>query len=161
MAGAKIGRDLVEIGHAAHVDPGLRHGDDHVGMAEAERGQHLHRLVRIRDLLAHQVLAGDAEMRRAAGQLADDLGGREEGDLDVGHAGERAAIIAGAAGLGEDEAGAGEERGGVLLQAPLGGNGQDERRIGHQGLPTMRSSQKEQPTAGIGASAPRCSSSRS
>ena len=71
-----------------------------------------------------------------------------------GHAGERAAIIAGAAGLGEDEAGAGEERGGVLLQAPLGGNGQDERGIGHQGLPTMRSSQKEQPTAGIGASAP-------
>ena len=66
-----------------------------------------------------------------------------------------------AARLGEDEPGASEERGRVLLQASLGGNGQDERGIGHQGLPTMRSSQKEQPTAGIGASAPRCSRRRS
>ena len=94
-------------------------------------------------------------------ELAHDLGGREKGDLHVGHALERAAIIARPARLGEDEAGAGEERGRVLLQAPLGGNGQDEGSIGHQGLPTMRSSQKEQPTAGIGASAPRCSSRRS
>ena len=63
-AGAKIGRDLVEIGHGAHVDPGLRHRHDDVGVAEAKRRQHLDRLVRIRDLLADQVLAGDAEMGR-------------------------------------------------------------------------------------------------
>ena len=33
---AERGGDVVEIGHGAHVDPGLRHGDDDIGEAEAE-----------------------------------------------------------------------------------------------------------------------------
>ena len=32
-------RDIFEVGHVAHVDPGLRRGDDDIGAAEAERGQ--------------------------------------------------------------------------------------------------------------------------
>ena len=81
------------------------------------------------NLLAHQVLAGDAEMGLAGGELADDLGRRDIGDLDSRQAGDRAAIVAGAAPLGELEAGAGEERRGSLLQSPLGGDGEDERRF--------------------------------
>ena len=46
---------------------------------------------------------------------------------------------------------AAKKGGGVLLEAALGRDGQDEGRVGHQGLPTMRSSQKEQPTAGTGS----------
>ena len=33
---AERGGDIVEIGHAAHVDPGLRHRDHDIGMTEAE-----------------------------------------------------------------------------------------------------------------------------
>ena len=36
VAQAERGRDVVEIGHAAHVDPGLRHRDHDIGEAEAE-----------------------------------------------------------------------------------------------------------------------------
>ena len=94
----------------AHVDPGLRRGDDDIGAAEAERRQQRKALVGVGDLLAHEVLAGDAEMRRAGGELADDLGGREKGHFDAGQIGDRAAIVARAAPLHEFEPGAGEER---------------------------------------------------
>ena len=45
--------------------------------------QQLHALVGIRDHLADQVLAGDAEMGGALRELGGDLGGREIGDLDA------------------------------------------------------------------------------
>ena len=64
VARAKIGRDLIEIGHSANVDPRLGHRHDDVGVAEAKRRQHLDRFLRIRNLLADQVLASDAEMGR-------------------------------------------------------------------------------------------------
>ena len=66
---AERGRDVVEIGHAAHVDPGLRHRDHDIGVAEAEPVDQHDMLVGIGDLLAHQVLAGDAEMHHALRQL--------------------------------------------------------------------------------------------
>ena len=53
----------------------------------------------LRDLFAHQVLAGDAEMHRPLRQLRGDLGGRQVGDLDVVEARDRAAIVARAARL--------------------------------------------------------------
>jgi len=40
----------------------LRHGDDHIGAPEAETRDQLHALRDIGDLLADQILAGDAEM---------------------------------------------------------------------------------------------------
>ena len=67
---AEGGGDVVEIGHAAHVDPGLRHGDDDIGEAEAEPVDQHHLPVGIGDHLAHQVLAGDAEMHRALRRAA-------------------------------------------------------------------------------------------
>ena len=97
--------------------------------AEAERAQQHEALIGVGDLLAHEILAGDAEMRRAGGELADDLGGREKRDLDARQIGDRAAIVARAASLHEFEPGAGEERGRVLLQPPLRGNREDERRV--------------------------------
>ena len=57
-----------------------------------------------------------------------DFGGREIRDLDAGQAGDRAAIVAGAARLDQLQAGAREERLGVLLQPALGGHGEDQRR---------------------------------
>ena len=126
-----IGRsDIVEIGHGAHVDPGLRRGDHDIGVAEAERAQKLEPRLGVRHFLAHQILAGDAEMRGSRGKLADDLGRRDIGDLDARQPGDRAAIVARAPPLHEFEPGAREERRGRLLQSPLGGDGEDERRLG-------------------------------
>ena len=50
------------IGHGAHVDPGLRHRDDDIGKAEAEAFDQHDALVGVGDHLAHQILAGDAEV---------------------------------------------------------------------------------------------------
>ena len=58
-----------------------------------------HALVGVDDAFAHQILAGDAEMHRAARQLRGDLARREIGDLDIVEAVDGAAIVAGAARL--------------------------------------------------------------
>ena len=161
MLGAETGRDVVEVGHGADVDPGLRHRDHDIGAAEAEAVDQQHALVGVRDAFAHQVLAGDAEMHRAARELGGDLARREIGDLDIVEAGDGAAIVARAARFGQRKAGAGEERFGVFLQAALRGNGENERR-GHDALPLLaglrpaRSTQIEKPTAGIGVAEPSC-----
>jgi len=70
---AEGGRDVVEIGHAAHVDPGLRHGDGNVGKAEAEPVDEQHAPVGIGKELAYQVFAGDAEMQRTLPELRRDF----------------------------------------------------------------------------------------
>ena len=68
----------------AHVDPGLRHRDHDIGLAEAEPVDQHHALLGVGDRLADLVLAGDAEMHRPLRQLRGDVGGREIGDLDAG-----------------------------------------------------------------------------
>ena len=130
MADAEFGRDLVEIGHGADVDPGLRHCDDDRGLAEAERRQQLDLSSRVGKALADQILAGDAEMGAAAGELVGDLGSREVAHLYIGHADELAAIVARASALRELQSRPGEERGGVLLQAAFRGHGEDEGALG-------------------------------
>ena len=99
MLGAKTRGDVVEIGHGADVDPGLRHRDHDIGAAETEAVDQQHALVGIRDAFAHQILAGDAHMHRAARELGRDLARREIGDLDIVVAGDGAAIFARAARL--------------------------------------------------------------
>ena len=69
--------------------------------------------------LDDEVFAGDAEMRGARGEILDDFRCGQEGDLDIVDAGEHAAIVARAARLLHDEAGAGEKGVGVFLQAAL------------------------------------------
>ena len=151
---AERGRDIVEVGHAAHVDPGLRHGDDHIGEAEAERLDQHHAFIRLRDRLAHQILAGDPEMHRACRELLGDLLRREKRDFDAGQSGDRAAILARPARLRQREPGAGEEGLRILHQAALRRHGDDERA--HRPLPraTSRSIHTASPTAGIGSAQP-------
>ena len=99
MGVAERGADVVEVGHGAHVDPGLRHRHHHVGEAEAEPFDQHHFAVGVRDHLAHQVFAGDAEMHGAGRELRGDFGGRQIGDLDAVEPGDGAAIVARAARL--------------------------------------------------------------
>ncbi len=162
VLGTEAGGDVVEIGHGAHIDPGLRHRHHHVGAAKAEAFDQGDALVGIDDALADQVFAGDAEMHGATRQIGGDLAGRQIGDLDIVEPGNGAAIVTGAAGLGQVQAGAREEVFGVFLQAALGGNGENERR-GHDALPATEvagpdlvsaSIQIAKPTAGIGSGAP-------
>jgi hypothetical protein len=47
MLRAKTCRDVVEIGHGADVDPGLRHRDHDIGAAEAETVDQQYALVGI------------------------------------------------------------------------------------------------------------------
>ena len=146
----------------AHVDPGLRHRDHDIGLAEAERLEQHDARVGVRDHLAHQVLAGDAEMDRARRELRGDFGGRQIRDLDAVEAGDRAAIIARAARLDESSPARAKKRFGVLLQPALGRHREDEAARSCARLPrsASRSSQTAKPTAGIGAAAPsRVSSS--
>ena len=75
--------NIVEIGHVAHVDPSLRHGDDHIGETEAEPRHHDDALVRPRDHLPHQILTSDAEMHGALAELLGDLGRRQISHFDA------------------------------------------------------------------------------
>ena len=112
---AEAGGDVVEVGHGADIDPRPRHRDHDIGVAEAERVDHEHALVGMDDALAHQVLAGDAEMHCAARKLRGDLARRQIGDLDMVVAHHGAAIFALPPRLGEREPGAGEEAFRVFL----------------------------------------------
>ncbi len=122
------GGDVVEIGHGANVDPGLRHRDHDIGETEAEPFDQHHAPVGVRDHLAHQILAGDAEMDGAGRELAGDFGGRQISDLDAVETGDGAAIVARAARLDQRKPRAREESFRIFLQAALGGNGEDQRR---------------------------------
>ena len=128
MTQAQIGRHVLKIPHRADIDPGLRNGDNDIGMAKAQRRHQLDGLVGLRDLLAHEVLARHAQMRRAGRQMRDDVGSRQEQDLDIVHAREPGAIIARASGLDHGQACALEEGGRIFLKPPLGWHGDDERR---------------------------------
>jgi hypothetical protein len=134
MLGAEAGGDVVEIGHGADVDPGLRHRHHDIGAAEAEAVDQQHAPVGVGDAFAHQILAGDAEMHRAARQLRGDLAGRQIGDLDIVEPVDGAAIVAGATRFCQTETGAGKERLGVFLQAALRGDRENEGRC-HDALP--------------------------
>ena len=160
VLGAEASGDVVEIGHGADVDPGLRHRDHDIGGAETEAVDHEHALLGVGNAFAHEVFAGDAEMHRAAREIRRDFARREIGDLDIVEAGNGAAVVARAAGFRQHQAGAGEEGLGIFLQPPLGGDGENERDA--HALPpflpalTSASTQIEKPTAGIGSREPSC-----
>ena len=147
------GGDVLKIRHGAHVDPGLGHGDDDIGVAEAQGGEDFDLGGGVGELLAHEVLARDAHMGGAGGQLLHDLGGREKGHLDARQFRQRAAIVARAASLHHREARALEEVVGVLLQSPLGRDGENEGLgvVAHALSPPAksRSHQMAAPTAGM------------
>ncbi len=142
-------RDVVEVGHAAHVDPGLRHGDGDIGEAEAELVDEHDLAIGVRNHFPHQILAGDAEMHGALGELRGDLGRGQISDFRAVEAGNGAAILARTAGLDEFKPRTCEKVFGVLLQASLGRYREDERRA-HAGPPQAASSSTEaaKPTAG-------------
>ena len=162
LAAARVegGGDILEVRHRPHVDPGLRYGDDDIGVAEAERRQQFQLAICGLDLLADEVLAGDPHVDLSGGKQADDLGGRDIGDLDAVDAFERAAIIAGAAPLRELQPGAGEEGHRVFLQPSLGWDRENEAAHDDASA-TRRSPQSAAPTAGTSEVAPSAVSRRS
>ena len=89
--------------------------------------QERHALGGVGDVFAHQVLAGDAQVRVPAIELGDDLGGGDERHLDAGDILDLAAIAAIVARLAQLQAGAGEKLARLLHEPPLGGYGKNER----------------------------------
>ena len=87
----------------------MRHGDRHIGVAEAEAFDEHHAPLRVGYFLAHQIFAGDAEMHRALRQEIDNLSRREIRHLDAGEVGDGAAVVARPARLDELEPGARKE----------------------------------------------------
>ncbi len=126
-------------------------------MAEAEPFQQHHLAVGGGDHFPHQVLAGDAEMHRAGGERFGDFGGGEERHLDAVEPRQGAAIIARTARLDEVEAGAGEERLGILLQPAFRRHRKDERAHAMRSplSAARRSIHAASPTAGTGSVLPR------
>jgi hypothetical protein len=124
-------------------------------MTEAEAVDQDDLAVGIRDHLAHQVLASDAEMHHALAKELGDLGCGEEGDLDAAEARDRAAIVACAAWLGQLKPGAREEARGVLLESSFRRHRNHKGRA-HAAPPraASRSIQAAKPTAGIGLALP-------
>lgn len=155
VAGAETLCDVGQVGHRIDVDPHLRHRDDDAGMAEAQRGHERETLGGVRDVLADEILAGDAQVHVAARQFAGDLGSRKERHLGVVHPLDAAAIVAHAARAGEHHAATAEERIGVFLEPALGRHRENEG-IAHASPPAAkaRSTQMAQPTPGTGSGAP-------
>ena len=91
-------------------------------------------MVGVGDHLAHEILAGHAEVHGAGRKLAGDFRCRKVGDFDVVETGDRAAIVTRAARLDQSQPGAREERLGILLQPPFCRDGENERP-GHRAPP--------------------------
>src|SRR3984893_14146301 len=129
-----------------------------MGVAKAERRQKFDFRFRIGDGFANEILAGDAEMHMAGGQLRDNVGGGKKRDLDILHAGQTSAIVART--VHEFEPGASEKSRGVFLQPSFGGNREHERFFAAakpNGAPrsALRGPiQIAAPTAAMGFSAP-------
>jgi hypothetical protein len=148
-------RDVVEIGHAVHVDPRLRHGHRHVGVAEAQRVDEDDAPIRVGYFFAHEVFAGDAEMHRALRQEIHHFGGRQIRHLHAGEVGDRAAVVAHAARLDQLESDARKERFHVRLQPAFRRHGDDECRA-HDALRSAasRSIHTAKPTAAMALALP-------
>ena len=154
--------NIFEVGHAAHVNPGLGHRHHHIGLAKAERGQHRQAGIGVGHIFAHQVFPGHSQMGRACGQVSDDFGRREKGDFHTGQLRQRAAIVARAACLHHVQPGAGEKVTGIFLQPALGGHSEDEGgAVAHAARSGRRSIQMAAPTAGISWPPLSCASKRS
>ena len=153
---AKRGGHVVEISHAAHVDPGLRHRHNYIGMAEPERLDKDDVPVGNGNHLTNEILAGKPKMHATLRQPVHDLGSRKKYHLDARQVGDGATVVARAARLGQIEPGSREERFGVGLQTALGRHC-DDKRSAHEpsGNADSRSIQAAKPTAGMGFVLPR------
>ena len=154
------GGNVAEIGHAVDIQPYFRHGNHDIGVTEAEPHAEFGLPVGFRQVLADEIFAGDTEIHRADADLAGDLGGGEEGDLDIVDAFDPAAIGSVVADGDDLHAGAIENRRSIVLHPALGG----QRYGDHANSPltvSIRSSQSEKPTAGISSAAPSSVSMRS
>src|SRR5262249_60172867 len=123
---------------------GLRYRDHHIGKTKSQSGDQDHAFVGLRDHLAHQILASDAEMHRALAELLGDFRCRKICNLDTVESGNGAAIVARAARLDELQPGTGEEVLRVLLQPALGGDSENEPPA-HDAPPAAVSSSMQPP----------------
>ena len=153
-AGAEGGGGGVEIGHVAHIDPEGRHGDDEIGEAEAHRGEFGHQVGPVGHFLAHEILAGDAEMQAAGGEFAGDLAGREQHELDAVDAAHGAAVFAARAGAGDLDAARTEPGDGVVLEPALGGHAEGEGHGAASPAASRASGRMMPPTALMARPAP-------
>ena len=131
---AEIGGDVVEIGHGLDVEPDVGNGHHHVGMAEAEPRHDLGAAFPVRQRLAHQVLAGDAEVHRAGADLARDLRGGQEDDLDVAPSVDPRMILARIFRQADRQAGLGQNLQRLILEAAFRGQGEGD---GHGRVPPV------------------------
>ncbi len=53
MTGTEFRGHIAEIGHAVHIQPDFRHGDNDIGMAETEAGAEFHLRIGVGQPLSH------------------------------------------------------------------------------------------------------------
>src|SRR4029453_12939621 len=126
-------------------------------VAEAACLEEGHALVAIGYCLAQQVLARDPQMRGAVLEELGDLGGGDEIDLYARQTGDLAFVAARRARLRHRQPRLCQHVGGLLHEAALGRQGEDEP-ASHGASPLRTASSRsvwiEEPTAGTAAEAP-------
>ncbi len=160
MTCPEIGRDIGQVAHRGHINPGIGHGNDDIGAAEAER---LGETDRVRPLFGgfmDKVGAGHSDMDFAADQFAGNLTGRQEAHGDAGQGCDITLIGARATRTVDGQPCIGEDLSCILFEAALGGNGEDESAHCAASF-SSRSTQRAQPDAAISRVAPSLCSSRS
>lgn len=161
MALAEIGRHVVEVGHAVDIEPHVRHRHNNIGVTEAKPRDDFGTAFPVGQVLAHQILAGDAEVDAAAADLARNLRGGHEHDLDIGAPADMGMVTAVVFRQADGKPGPRQYLQRLFLQPPLGGDGQRHAHARASLSDSTRSSHTEKPTPGMGWFAPSSVSKRS
>ena len=111
-------------------------------------------------VFTHQILAGDAEIDRALADLASNLGSRQEHHFDIVQALDAGVVLALVAGQADGEPCLGQHVQRLFLEPAFRRNCQRDHGPVSRNA-SMRSSQTEKPTPGIGVFAPSKVSNRS
>ncbi len=111
-----------QIRHRVHINPGLRHGDDHICTTKAESFQHMEILWPRRREVLQQIFTRHARMDTAIDQPLCDLARGEKPHIDFAQSRDFRLVAALATNLAHFKSTGFQPLLGFLLQPSLGGD---------------------------------------
>ena len=161
MGCPECGGGGVQIIKVAHVDPGVGHGDDQVGLTETEQRQFRHLDLPIDQPVTYKIRPGDTQMNAPCGQFAGDFAGGQQHQFDAGDAVYGTGIFTRRAGLAHGNAACAEPIEGLLHQAAFGGDSDFQGHFAPTFSAATMPGRMIPPTAGIDCPCPRTAVSAS
>ena len=122
VIGAESGGGGVQIVQRLHIHPAFGHRDDQVRMAKAHRCQVLDLRLPVRQMLTHQVGPRNPHVKPPGRQVARDLAGRQQHQIDPVDPVDRAGILPFRAGAAHGDAARGKPVEGLVHQAAFRGH---------------------------------------